>query len=332
MGSSQSLLSPEAVITALVVAGAVGLGYQKINARVAPTSGGGGGAKKDKKKKRAPKVDNPPVEASSAAIPTVVAFPAVIPGGFETADTHEDEPAGPKPKKAKKKKAKSATPAASTTTSTSNSQVIPPPAAAGYNSASSVEPSQRKAKRTHQTSSSSSQHNRPLQSSISIDTDGSWTRVESGHRSRGAASTSEGPSAEVTTSDAGITTPVTGNSSPLAERTEDEGLLYSTRDSPGNRRTLAEKMLPKPRKTGVDELRFPFAHNDMSCIFTINSSPSVACLRHQTTRRYRASCVFSLCQMKGRHPVSLGAITKMYVLQKAPAGGTMQMEKMTDGG
>lgn len=259
MGSSQSLLSSEAALTALVVAGAIGLGYQKINAgtetaRVTSTSASGGGAKKDKKKKKAPQVDNPPVETPPAAIPTVVAFPAVIPGGFETPDTHEDEPAGPKPKKAKKKKTKSATPAASNTTSTSNSQVIPPPA--GYNSASSVEPSQRKAKRTHQTPSSSSQHNRPLQSSISIDTDGSWTRVESGRRSRGAASTSEGPSAEVTTSDAGITTPVTGNSSPLAERTEDEGLLYSTRDSPGNRRTLAERMLPKPRKTGVDELRY----------------------------------------------------------------------------
>ncbi|KAF9465523.1 hypothetical protein BDZ94DRAFT_349434 [Collybia nuda] len=262
MGSAQSLMSSEAALTAIVVAGAVGIGYQKMNATAetakgSPTSASGGtegGGKKDKKKKKGEKSGHIPVEPPSTTVPTVVPLPTVIPGGFETPGTHEDAPADSKPKKAKnkKKKGKAATPTASTTNTTTNSQVIPPPAAP--KSEPSVEPSQRKAKRNQQPPSASSQLNRPLQSSISIDTDGSWTRVESGRRSRGAASASEGPSAEVTSSDAGITTPVTGNSSPIAERTEDEGLLYTSRNSPENRRTLAERMLPKPRKTGVDDM------------------------------------------------------------------------------
>jgi len=50
-------------------------------------------------------------------------------------------------------------------------------------------------------------------------------------------------------------TSLTGNSSPVAERTEDEAQVYNSRNLPEPRRPLAERMLPKPRKTGVDELR-----------------------------------------------------------------------------
>ena len=50
-------------------------------------------------------------------------------------------------------------------------------------------------------------------------------------------------------SDAGITTSVTGTSSPVTERTEDEHALATEE----NRRTLAERLLPKPRKTHVEE-------------------------------------------------------------------------------
>ena len=59
---------------------------------------------------------------------------------------------------------------------------------------------------------------------------------------------------EISTSDAGVTTSVTGtgNSSPVTERTEEESQLASSGVS-DNRRTLAEKLLPKPRKTGVEE-------------------------------------------------------------------------------
>ena len=60
------------------------------------------------------------------------------------------------------------------------------------------------------------------------------------------------PQLEVSTSDAGITTSVTGNSSPVTERTEDESALADSGISE-NRRTLAERLLPKPRKTGVEE-------------------------------------------------------------------------------
>lgn len=59
---------------------------------------------------------------------------------------------------------------------------------------------------------------------------------------------------ENSTSDAGITTSVTGNSSPVTERTEDEVELGGASASASEmRRPLAERLLPKPRKTGVEE-------------------------------------------------------------------------------
>ena len=67
--------------------------------------------------------------------------------------------------------------------------------------------------------------------------DGPWTRVES--RKRGVAQQQQPQPAA---SDAGITTSVTGTSSPVTERTEDEHALATEE----NRRTLAERLLPKP--------------------------------------------------------------------------------------
>jgi hypothetical protein len=173
----------------------------------------------------------------------------------------------PKKSKKKKKGKSSAAPTAATGVTVPDA-----PSAAGYHSDSSAEHPQPKAKRPQKSSPSSSQHTRApaLQSTISIDTDGSWTRVGSARRKQhaaGPASTSEGPSgpsADPTTSDAGVTTSLTGNSSPVAERTEDEEPMYSSRDGPETRRPLAERLLPKPRKTGVDELRC------VSCFCTFN--------------------------------------------------------------
>ena len=91
--------------------------------------------------------------------------------------------------------------------------------------------------------------------------DGGWTRVETKKTARGVggATAAQKDGLEVSTSDAGVTTSVTGtgNSSPVTERTEEleEGshLADSVDSMPENRRTLAEKLLPKPRKTGVEE-------------------------------------------------------------------------------
>ncbi|KAJ3489453.1 hypothetical protein NLJ89_g11529 [Agrocybe chaxingu] len=115
------------------------------------------------------------------------------------------------------------------------------------------------------TPSTSPQLTRPLHlSTTSLDTDGSWTRVGSRRRDATASSASVKSAAESTANDTGVA--ASNNSSPVAERaaastTEDESqpdsfLLHSsTRDRTGeNRKTLAEKLLPKPRKTGVDDM------------------------------------------------------------------------------
>ncbi|TFK51913.1 hypothetical protein OE88DRAFT_1485515 [Heliocybe sulcata] len=73
-----------------------------------------------------------------------------------------------------------------------------------------------------------------------VDTDGSWTQVSSHSRSR-RQEASEGAMA------------------PSAEHTSDAGLAASSVSEPtdeevDNRKTLAQKLLPKPRKTGVEDM------------------------------------------------------------------------------
>ncbi|KAH7885686.1 hypothetical protein F5I97DRAFT_1809179 [Phlebopus sp. FC_14] len=98
----------------------------------------------------------------------------------------------------------------------------------------------------------------------SVDKGSSWTRVET-HRQKASKSKvkpSEGGtptlviSTEVTTSDVGTST-----TSPLTGRSTDEELVvtdHETRAAGGEidnkRRTLAEKLLPKPPKTGVQDM------------------------------------------------------------------------------
>ena len=298
MGSAQSYITPELAVSAALVAGAIGIGYtqlshgSKSNSSITQAAAGGNSAgKKGKKKQSTEALKLEPVAAPAES----KSYPApVIPGGFDTPTVSTPIPATleippQKPKKSKKKK-KGKTSVASTTGT--GATVPDASTAGGYHSDSSAEHPQPKAKRPQKPSPSSSQLTRQpvLQSTISIDTDGSWTRVGSAHRKQrtGAASTSEGPSgpsADPTTSDAGITTSITGNSSPVAERTEDEGPTYNSRDAPETRRPLAERLLPKPRKTGVDELRRVL---QFCTICGLMDFCSTACLKPLTTRLYRA--------------------------------------------
>jgi outer membrane biosynthesis protein TonB len=269
MGSAQSYVTLEVALTAAVVASAIGIGYTQVNhgsrsSASATAAGGTPAGKKGKKQKSTEALSLQSVSASAESKSRAV--PAVIPGGFDTPVSPPTpavaEPPPPKPKKSKRKKK-----GKSSTVSTAAAAAPDASSVAGYHSDSSAEHPQPKAKRPQKLSPTSSQLTRTpaLQSTISIDTDGSWTRVGSAHRKQhaGAASTSEGPSgpsADPTTSDAGLTTSLTGNSSPVAERTDDEGLNSRGTET---RRPLAERLLPKPRKTGVDELRC------ISCIFLI---------------------------------------------------------------
>lgn len=273
MGSSQSYLSPEAALTVAVVAGAVGLGYTQMSQVSKPGLSSSSSEdvstdkRKSKRKKQAKQAKtadpNIPSDISAAAqaqvTPVVIPFPEVIPGQFDktpivAAESPSTRDATSKPKKSKKKKTKISTP--DTTAPAVSSSV--------ENQSESSSPSSPKPKGKRsppQTSpTSSSILARPLQqSTVSIDTDGSWTRVESRRKPSSAVEGPAGPSADPTTSDAGITSSVTGNSSPVAERTDDDDSVFLThvRDSTEPRRTLAEKLAPKPNKTAVDELRMP---------------------------------------------------------------------------
>ncbi|KAF5368715.1 hypothetical protein D9615_010318 [Tricholomella constricta] len=267
MGSSQSILSSEAVVTFVVVAGAVGLGYKQLapaaKAKAPSTASPAPKGKKKAKKHTASQASPPPS-------PAVVSFPAVLPGGFDgdgptlEADTvPAPEPKRPKSKKKKSKLASSTTPTQADAPApipdssvkskkgktTQNTPPLPPPST----STAASSPEIRALKHS-------------IQSSASIDTDGSWTRVEP-RRSRAPGTSA----AELTTTTATTTSaseadaPTPGTASPVADRTDDNDNDndndndhgFVARSVPDSRRTLAERLLPKPRKTGVDELRIP---------------------------------------------------------------------------
>ena len=66
-------------------------------------------------------------------------------------------------------------------------------------------------------------------------------------KAKQAAGDQQQPSLSVTTETE------TGDSSPVAERTDEDKDVRAGWSSNENRKTLAEKLLPKPRKTAVDE-------------------------------------------------------------------------------
>jgi hypothetical protein len=263
MGSTQSFLSPEAAISSAFVAGALAIAYTQFGPKLTPstppmlTSTGKG---KKGKNKQPDALENSKVVDATATSPEISAVaPSLVPGQFEHTPAEPlsppDAPAPPKQKNGKKKKAKVASVPAAASSADNHSEsstgtTHPQPAAVADRPSSKPkrQPPMQTPKPIHQ-------------STTSIDTDGSWTRVDPRRRNaqQGTASLAKGLSADVTTSDAGITTSVTGNSSPVAERTKDDDVFAVNMPdaaSSGQRRPLAERLLPKPRKTGVDECVF----------------------------------------------------------------------------
>jgi len=178
--------------------------------------------------------------------PTVVSFPTVIPGGFggettTSAAEHDTDAGGSgKPKKKKKGKGKKA----GTEGAGSSAQVEEKSDATGPAESLSLGRSAGSKKRQPQLGEGGG---------AGLDDSEAWTRVESRRKPKSQPIDSKGGPQDVT-SDAGITTSVTGNSSPV---TEDETSPVTQPDgsstSKENRRTLAEKLIPKARKTGVEE-------------------------------------------------------------------------------
>ncbi|KAF9473376.1 hypothetical protein BDN70DRAFT_885917 [Pholiota conissans] len=172
-------------------------------------------------------------------------------------------------KKKKKGKGKAATPSA---TSPSTSTTLPP-VQAPTPKASEPVPKATKMPKTQPAATSTLVG--PTVSSTSLDTDGSWTRVGAPRRTKGGA-VAASASAEVSAAEQ--TTPSgTGTSSPVVSRStaeeedgdeEDEDeeeeakpeeereflLSAAARAGGENRKTLAERLVPKPRKTHVEDM------------------------------------------------------------------------------
>ncbi|EPT03053.1 hypothetical protein FOMPIDRAFT_1058987 [Fomitopsis schrenkii] len=251
MGSAQSHVTEVVAATVVLASAAAVYSYKPSSSQsrtepepeLGSESAFADGKKNKRKRKAGGEHITPAAAEKSAAEPTVVQFPPVVPGDFDASSA----PAGaeptpdpaPKSTKSKKKKAKKAGTATSRPVDAmSDSSATAPESSA----AAPVRPSgkQRKASTP-----------KPAPAVAPVDTDGSWTRVEAKQKK----TPQEATPLDAGTSDAGVTTTsVTGTSSPAvpgsdAEETDD--VQASTSD---NRRTFAERMLPKPRKTGVDDM------------------------------------------------------------------------------
>ena len=324
MGSSQSLIAPASAAAVAAAAGAVAYHYLHSTSPApahqlqqppppssassaaltsASSSAPASSSKKASKKKRttpSPAQSQSTATASSQHTPlpepVVVPFPPVIPGGFapeQTADAAGDASKAPKKKKKKgaKKGSASAGGAAHTPADALSESSATAPESA-LPSSSSAPP--KKSRTPPGAAGTGSLREEP------------WTRVESRKRRAGGASAAPSASAPAgagepqrplensVISDAGLTTTATGYSSPTTERTEDDELEPaegSARAGGGGetaRRPLAERMLPKPRKTGVEEyvsalislLRDQLTRTDLPTQHARDARLPPACARH----------------------------------------------------
>lgn len=148
-----------------------------------------------------------------------------IPGGFDLASSTTTEPPAllevPKPKKKKSKGKKSGPSSIAATESEAEPAPIPAPSS----------------KKTTSKKSSSNLAKSGMQHSV-IDTDNEWSRVESSKKNKRRE-------------EAASTTTASGSAD---TNTDEEGGPAGSRGGVDNaRKPLAERMLPKPRKTGVEE-------------------------------------------------------------------------------
>jgi hypothetical protein len=294
-------------VAAAILTGAVAVGYIKYTgqdhsdadpgtAAHNPSTGKKGG----KKKKNSPASLT---QDDKKAVPAVVVTP-IVPGGFSTSSASaplvDANVATTKSKKGKKRKKSSAgapgTTAALAADSRDNfsetSVSVDHPASNQTANRSSI-----KIKRPRPTASSSSQLVKPLlqsSTSISVDTDGSWTRVESrsirrqpqqlSNISHESHPSSGGPSADASTSDAGPATSITGgSSSPIVEGTEDEASTSHASEmaNPGDQNRSIDS---KSKRERPDKLRNAYF---VSGILPCSSSRIVNRTADDTTRVHR---------------------------------------------
>lgn len=294
MGAAQSSIPTEvAVVGAIVAGGITAYGVYSRNANVPPDSKSSSGAKasgkKGKGKKKAESKADADFEkiiaaankenAAAAANTRVVRAPDVVPGTFDFNPTSNSE-SDTKEKKTRKKKGKKGAAGAGNSgesqMATSSSvvaskeetpvrpeQVVVPQAVQANPPAQPSQSSKKNKKRKTKSGASASTSSDPLVASIDLSDagdDASWTRVST--RKKNTASTSENPpssiagasstDAELLTSDTNLTS---GATDPDLTETEEEDAGIRKADTV-TRKTFAERMLPRPRKTGVEECVF----------------------------------------------------------------------------
>jgi hypothetical protein len=297
MGTTQSYLSPEVLVTAAVVAGAVGFGYNKVASPSSPAESPtlsdtvARKGKKGKKKTTVVGAAKPPDSQVS-----VMPFPAVVPGQFddEVSDSSpstglEASALSSKAKKGKKNKNKTGntagiqeqdtagrdspvekalvSPAAVVTLAGSN---ISPPKSApntkkkkkrqtssqdvAKSSASSTGPTAATAPAPPKADSSTRKLETSTASlaSLATESDEEWTRVSRRVQKPDASSATGGLSdvGQITTTE---TSSSVDNRTEEGEEEEEEEEEVSL-SGPGERHPLSKRLLPKPRKTGVEDM------------------------------------------------------------------------------
>jgi hypothetical protein len=274
MGSIQSYITPQFVLTSVLLVGAVAFAVKPNNAPLAHVSAASPSANKRSKKKKHVATQLQSADDQPTPNPIVVPFPRVIPGQLDPTDTSEDNQSV-KRKKPKKKRGK-ATPA---------QEESPPAQTSEFDALSSshidprapqvsVFPAEQtslsvptKAKR--QSISALLQSSGRPATSTNNDTDGSWTRIESSRRQQNKGrgtiphemedSSVSGLGANM--SDAFTASAHTEDSSPVRQsHSEDDEQASDEAASPaltvaGGRlkKTLAEKLLSRRKKTVADE-------------------------------------------------------------------------------
>ncbi|KAI0046517.1 hypothetical protein FA95DRAFT_1573076 [Auriscalpium vulgare] len=243
MGSASSNISSEAILTAVVVAGAITYGYfQYTRPSSAPAqTPSGPGKKKGKKGKHV--ADVPQADVAFAP-PTVVRFPHVIPGEFEASID--------KSKKSKKKKGKKAAAGSASDAVKEGGEQQEQGEQSDASVGPAPTPTPAKAKAASKAKRQAATQLDPTPAEAQEER---WTRVESRKKQPPAATGGESSAdgkkakpkptlstADLATSDAGITTSVTtGNSSPATEKTTEDELPASGGDESAPEASTSER-------------------------------------------------------------------------------------------
>ncbi|KAG1767545.1 hypothetical protein EDD22DRAFT_1006042 [Suillus occidentalis] len=198
-----------------------------------------------------------PTTATAVPEPTIVPFPHVIPGEFDAVVPSSDDQQVKKNKATKKTKTKKQKQKQQGKEKEQDQAPEGTPSQPGSGDGD-VNVDVSGTSKTQSSESSSPKAGSELRTgeirTWSFDTDSSWTRIDTRQGARGGKTATGSDdqihaiSADMTSSDVG---PSTGDSV-IAEHTdEDESPSLDVGDK---RRTLAERLLPKPRKTAVDDM------------------------------------------------------------------------------